>query len=46
MQNKLEVRHFIKLGVKEYQLSGTSKDLYRIAGIDAVAIEQACEELL
>jgi transketolase len=34
------------LGVKEYQLSGTWRDLYKAAGIDRVAIEKTIEKVI
>jgi len=40
MKENVDVEKFEMIGVEEYQLSGTWDDLYKVAGIDSVSIEQ------
>lgn len=45
-ENKLEVKQFEILAVKEYQLSGTAEELYDAAGISARHIEKKIIQML
>ncbi|MFC1616107.1 transketolase [Patescibacteria group bacterium] len=42
VENGIQIEKFIPLAVKEYQLSGTSAELYAKAGIDSEAIKKSC----
>lgn len=46
LQEKLELKNFEMLGVREYQLSGTAKDLYNEVGINAKHISEKCKQIL
>lgn len=41
----LKVEKFVMLGVEEYQLSGTSSELYQAVGIDSEGIVKACKTI-
>lgn len=45
MEAGIQVDQFKMMGVEEYQLSGTWKDLYQAAGISAEHIAEACKNM-
>ena len=42
----ITLKKFIAMGVTAYQMSGTAKELYNVAGISAKHIAQACKTVL
>jgi transketolase len=46
VEKGFSVKNFAKMGVEEYQLSGTSKDLYNASGISAKHIARKCAKIL
>jgi transketolase len=46
MKNSIKCEVFQQIGVEEYQLSGTWKDLYKAAKIDGVAVAQRIASLI
>ncbi len=46
LDKKLPIKNFIKMGTKDYQLSGTSLQLYEAAGISARHIKDKCVKIL
>lgn len=46
IDNKLDIWAFENVGVKEYQLSGTQKDLYSHAGLSSKSIIEKCLQIL
>jgi transketolase len=44
-EKSIPLKAFKAIGVREYQLSGKSAELYKVAGIDSESIAKACEAL-